>query len=57
MCDIKNERVVSKKKVQKFIDCHELSYIETSAKESININRAFFDLINEIIHRRSLKNT
>ncbi|KAJ5070897.1 small gtp binding protein rab8 [Anaeramoeba ignava] len=48
-CDLEKEREVSKEEAQKFADKHGIPFIETSAKENINIDEAFFLLIKTIL--------
>lgn len=47
-CDLEEERVVSKKEAKEFADNLGISWMETSAKERINIDDSFMGLTKEI---------
>ena len=40
-CDLEEERVVSKEEGQKLADSLGISFLETSAKEKVNIDEVF----------------
>ncbi|KAJ3449757.1 ras gtpase-related [Anaeramoeba flamelloides] len=53
-CDLIEERHVATQEGQDLAECLGTIFIETSAKELINVNEAFFDLTREIRKRRDL---
>jgi GTPase KRas len=53
-CDMEGERQVGNKEALEFAKKHNLSYFETSAKNRINVDECFFEVVRKI---RSLSNT
>ena len=47
-CDLENERVVTSKEAKEFSDSLGISFLETSAKQKINIDEAFMTLTKQI---------
>ena len=47
-CDLENERKVSKKEGQDFADSLGIQFLETSAKEKINIDEIFIKLASTV---------
>jgi Ras-related protein Rab-8A len=47
-CDIKNDRVIDTEKGQKLADEYHMPFLETSAKNSINVEDAFISLVTDI---------
>ena len=44
-CDLRDKRAVLKEKAEQFADEHDMLYFETSAKEKINVQSAFEQMI------------
>lgn len=53
-CDLHETRMVSTETAQAFCDNHQLSYIETSAKENTNVEKLFLTIASEISTRLKL---
>lgn len=51
-CDLRHLRAVSAEESKAFCENHRLSFIETSAKDSTNVDAAFTRIIKEIYHRK-----
>ena len=47
-CDLENERVVTAKEAKEFADSLGISFLETSAKQRVNIDEAFMTLTKQI---------
>ena len=47
-CDLENERVVSTKEAKEFADSLGISFLETSAKQRVNIDESFMTLTKQI---------
>ena len=54
-CDLMDSRQVSKMQAQKCADDWDVSYVETSAKTSENVDKVFFDLLRDIHASKSSK--
>ncbi len=50
-CDIEDERVISREEGQALADKYGVPFMETSAKASINIEEAFFQIAGDIVDR------
>ena len=48
--DLIDNRVISKEEVNNFAEEHNLPYVETSAKEGVNIEELFDDSINKYLN-------
>ncbi|KAJ8343013.1 hypothetical protein SKAU_G00329410 [Synaphobranchus kaupii] len=48
--DLLEKREVSRQRAEEFADAWRMCYLETSAKESDNVEKLFFDLACELIH-------
>ena len=48
-CDLEDERKVSKEEGEKFALKYNIKFFECSAKNNINVNQAFENLINEVV--------
>ena len=48
--DLVDNRVISKEEADKFAEEHNLPYIETSAKEGVNIDELFDNSINKYLN-------
>ena len=48
--DLTDKRIVKKEDVEKYAEEHNLPYIETSAKEGINIDELFNNSINKYLN-------
>jgi len=51
-CDLANERQVSLRQVEEYCVANNLQYIETSAKDSINVDPAFDFMLNKMLAKR-----
>lgn len=47
-CDLASQRQVSKEEAEKLAAAYRMKYIETSARDSINVEQAFTDLTRDI---------
>lgn len=52
-CDMEDKRVVSKERGESIAREHNISFLETSAKANINIEKAFTDLTLSILNKTS----
>ena len=48
-CDLEDERKVKQEDVEKFCEENNMEYFETSAKENINLNEAFYKIVELIL--------
>mmetsp|Transcript_62907 Transcript_62907/g.73195 ORF Transcript_62907/g.73195 Transcript_62907/m.73195 type:complete len:210 (+) Transcript_62907:39-668(+) len=55
-CDLESQRQVSYEEGKKFADQLGIKFIETSAKNSVNVDAAFFAMANEIKERVQVEN-
>ena len=56
-CDLNEERVISQDRIHTVCDEMNLLYIEVSAKEGINVDFAFTEILEEMIPFEKLKST
>ena len=56
-CDLNEERNVSQDRIHTVCDEMNLLYIEVSAKERINVDFAFREILEEMIYFEKLKST
>ncbi|CAD5112425.1 DgyrCDS1647 [Dimorphilus gyrociliatus] len=52
-CDLENERQISKKNGEEMARNLNISFMETSAKTGININKAFYSITELVLNRRT----
>ena len=50
-CDLKDERVISKEDGEKLANQYGIHFYETSSKDNINIQNAFYDIAEQIIEK------
>ena len=55
-CDLTVERVISKEKVEELAQKYGIHFFETSSKDNINIQEAFYDIAEQIIEKNKGKN-
>ena len=53
-CDLEDQRKISKEEAKNFADEHNLPYIETSAKDGVNISELFENSINQYLNKTNL---
>ena len=53
-CDLEDQRKISKEQAKNFADEHKLPYIETSAKEGVNISELFENSINQYLNKTNV---
>eukprot|EP01120_Amphizonella_sp_Union-15-10_P000750 TRINITY_DN1077_c0_g1_i2.p1 TRINITY_DN1077_c0_g1~~TRINITY_DN1077_c0_g1_i2.p1 ORF type:complete len:227 (-),score=38.09 TRINITY_DN1077_c0_g1_i2:90-770(-) len=54
-CDLKHLREVPIEEARKFAETHDLSFVETSALDSTNVQLAFTNILSEIYHYLNVK--
>ena len=54
-CDLKDERVISKESGEQLAQKYGIHFYETSSKDNINIEKAFFDIAEQIIEKNKGK--
>ena len=55
-CDLIEKRIIKKEEAENFAKEHKLPYIETSAKEGINIGELFENTINQYLGKNNIIN-
>ena len=48
--DLSDKRVIKKEDIEKYAEEHDLPYIETSAKEGVNIEELFNNSLNKFLN-------
>ena len=54
--DLSDKRVIKKEDIEKYAEEHDLPYIETSAKEGVNIEELFNNSLNKFLNEVHFQN-
>jgi len=54
-CDLNHKRAVSQEEAIRLADAWKVPYVETSAKTRLNVDKVFYDLMEEIYKRKRLE--
>lgn len=50
-CDMTDKRMVARERGEQIAQEHKIRFLETSAKENINVDKAFYDLAESILNK------
>ena len=49
-CDLEEQRKITKTEIESFVQSYNLEYIESSAKNNINVEEAFYKLASDVLN-------